>query len=362
VAVQALVEEIKAGVVDGPIVWIAQSEELCEQAIETWAYIWRAVGPEYALPIGRLWDTFEVEELATRVQLIVATPNKLLNCVAREQYQWLTETSVVVVDEAHTSVATMYTQVLEWLGRGRSRRERRPLIGLTATPFRNTNVDQTERLVNRYDKNRLDAGAFPGDPYRFLQGQGVLAQVEHELLEGADVELSPQEREEIRTRRLVPQSVGQRLGNNASRNETIVSSIASLPEDWTVLVFASSVDNARVLASLLSYRGIPSVAISGDTNKMARRHYIDEFRRGRIRVITNYGVLTQGFDAPAVRAVYVTRPTFSANLYQQMVGRGLRGPLNGGSEMVRIVNVADTFKQFGEALAFTEFEYLWSGR
>jgi superfamily II DNA or RNA helicase len=57
--------------------------------------------------------------------------------------------------------------------------------------------------------------------------------------------------------------------------------------------------------------------------------------------------------------VYVARPTYSPNLYQQMIGRGLRGPLNGGKEKCLIVNVRDNIAQYGEALAFTKFEYLW---
>ena len=71
-------------------------------------------------------------------------------------------------------------------------------------------------------------------------------------------------------------------------------------------------------------------------------------------------MLTAGFDAPAVRAVYVARPTYSPVRYQQMIGRGLRGPLNGGKERCLIVNVADNLVQYGEALAFRQFEYLWS--
>ena len=76
-------------------------------------------------------------------------------------------------------------------------------------------------------------------------------------------------------------------------------------------------------------------------------------------MLSNYAVLTEGFDAPAVRAVYVARPTYSPNLYQQMIGRGLRGPLNGGKDECLIVNVRDNLAQFGESLAFTQFEYLW---
>ena len=79
-------------------------------------------------------------------------------------------------------------------------------------------------------------------------------------------------------------------------------------------------------------------------------------------MLSNYGVFAEGFDAPAVRAVYVARPTYSPTRYQQMIGRGLRGPLNGGKEVCLIANVADNVRQFGEDFAFTQFEYLWSGQ
>ncbi|MTB89043.1 DEAD/DEAH box helicase family protein [Aeromicrobium senzhongii] len=361
VAVQALVEEIAEGRLDGPIVWIAQTNELCDQAVETWSFIWRAKGSARPLHIGRLWGTNEVEEMGTGIgiQLVVATPQKLLSVKRRSEYEWLTDNTVVVVDEAHTSVAPMYTEVLRWLGLGRSRKNRRAMIGLTATPFRNTNVAETRQLAARYDHNRLDAGAFEGDPYEHLQRMDVLAQVEQEILPGVEIELSASELADAEKFKDIPKSALVKLGTNVQRNETILRSVTSLPDDWTVLLFATSVDNARVLASLLTFRGIPAVAISSDTDMAARRHYIDEFRAGRIRVITNYNVLAQGFDAPAVRAVYVTRPTYSANLYQQMIGRGLRGPLNGGSSKVKIVNVQDNVEQYGADLAFTEFEYLW---
>ncbi len=61
-----------------------------------------------------------------------------------------------------------------------------------------------------------------------------------------------------------------------------------------------------------------------------RRDLVRRFQAQEIRVLTNYNVLSQGFDAPKVGAVYVVRPTFSLNRYQQMIGRGLRGPKNGG--------------------------------
>lgn len=76
-------------------------------------------------------------------------------------------------------------------------------------------------------------------------------------------------------------------------------------------------------------------------------------------MLCNYNVLTTGFDAPATRAVIVARPTFSPSLYQQMIGRGLRGPKNGGKDMCLLVTVRDNFVNYGEELAFHHFEYLW---
>jgi superfamily II DNA or RNA helicase len=312
------------------------------------------------MTVGRLWGSNEVPEVAEGFQLVVATPKKLDERIDDPDYEWLIDPSVVVVDEAHTSVAPSYTRVLAWLGRGRSRRGKQVLLGLTATPFRNTNVAETERLVARYDSNRLDQGAFAGDPYSELQARRVLARVDHRLLEGASVDFSAADQESMDKRRLIPPNVLNQLAADTDRNRRIVDSVASLPSDWTSLLFATSVENAMALAALLSHRGVPAVAISATTDPAARRYYIEEFKQGRIRVITNYNVLTQGFDAPAVKAVFVTRPTFSANVYQQMIGRGLRGPLNGGSEEVLIVNVEDNFQQFGENLAFLEFEHLWN--
>ena len=133
-----------------------------------------------------------------------------------------------------------------------------------------------------------------------------------------------------------------------------------MPSDWPVLVFATSVAHAKILAAKLGDKGIKAAAIDATTSPGQRRKTIDDFRSGHIRVLTNYGVLTQGFDAPATRAVVVARPAYSANVYQQMIGRGLRGPLNGGKETCLILNVQDNVANYEDRLAFTDFDYLWS--
>jgi superfamily II DNA or RNA helicase len=364
VAVQALIEAIVSGRLRGTVLWIAQSEELCEQAVQAWRQAWRVLGPPTRLRISRLWGGTNNRVVPTHGQdhVVVATFQSLGGRIALDAYAWLRDPACVVIDEAHGAVTTAYTYILEQLGL-KHNVTARPLIGLTATPFRGgDDQEETERLANRFHRVRLDHGVFSADDqYAALQDLQVLARADHTELEGTTVHLSNAELAQLEVFKVLPKDAERRLGESATRNRTIVDSIKTLDHSWPVLVFATSVDHAFLLAALLSAAGVRAQAISGQTDVGARRHYIREFREGRIRVLTNYGVLTTGFDAPSIRALYVTRPVFSRGLYQQMLGRGLRGPLNGGKERCLIVNVNDNVSQYGEQLAFRHFEHLWDG-
>lgn len=358
VAVEAIVKTIRDDNFPGPILWIAQSDELCEQAVKSWEEVWRAVGSQLPLRLNRLWASNEADEWNEGPQVVVATMQKLVDSVIKNsEYDWLKNCSALIIDEAHLSTTPAYTQILEWAGATRSS-SRCPILGLTATPFRG-GEEETRRLAFRYGNNRLDEDLLGDSPYKTLQNMGVLADVSHRLLEGVEIELTERELGELRMMKRLPETAMERIGANKDRNDLIIETVKKLPPDWSILLFAVSVDNAKTIAAMLAADGITAAAISSETAPGARRHYIEKFRKGEIKVLTNYGVLTTGFDAPAVRAIIVARPTFSPVVYQQMIGRGLRGPLNGGKSECLIINVKDNFEKYGEKLAFTEFEYLW---
>lgn len=367
VAVEALVRLARDRKLSGPILWTAQSDELCEQAVQAWSEVWRSIGPQNTLRVSRLWADNEADPFTEGLHLVVATIQKLTRLSNDLAYDWLKHTACLVIDEAHAATESSYSDLLRWQGldttvrTGSKAQDRCPLIGLTATPFRG-GEEQTERLAARFGHLRLDRDALGHDPYGELQDMEVLSLAEHEILGGVSLELSDEERERIKTLRYLPPTAGDRLGGNVDRNRSLLESIATRPNNWPILLFCVSVGHAQMMAALLSDQGIPAAAVSAETDAGARRHYIRQFREGKIRVLTNFGVLTTGFDAPKVRAVFIARPVFSAGLYQQMVGRGLRGVLNGGTSKCLIVNVEDTFQQFGEELAFKQFDHLWTRR
>ena len=364
VTVEALISAVRDDEFEGPILWTAPTAELCEQAVQTWAYVWRSIGPIRRLHISRLWEGNEAEESSDDgVQVVVATDAKMGYVIEKPEYEWLSRASCVVVDEAHGSTETGYTQIFHWLGLGREQeKDRCPLIGLTATPFKGTSEEATARLARRYGAKRLDDGVLGDDPYRHLQEMGVLAEAEQRLLTGLEIDLTDAQLAKAKELNRLPPEVEERIGEDRSRNRAILDTIVGLPEDWKILVFAASVSHAEQMAAILNLQGVRSAVISAKTNPAARRHYVREFNHGSLRVLTNYGVLAEGFDAPSVRAVVVARPTLSPNWYQQMIGRGLRGPLNGGKEKCLIVNVEDNILRFGPDLAFHQFDYLFPGR
>ena len=90
------------------------------------------------------------------------------------------------------------------------------------------------------------------------------------------------------------------------------------------LMFTPTVALAHQSAQALRDAGVPAEALDGTTPLDERRSILGRFDRGETEVLANCGVLTEGFDCPAIDCVIVGRPTRSQLLYLQMIGRGTR--------------------------------------
>jgi superfamily II DNA or RNA helicase len=85
-------------------------------------------------------------------------------------------------------------------------------------------------------------------------------------------------------------------------------------------------------------------------------------KAGDLRVLCNHSVLTTGFDAPRTDLLLIARQVKSPVSYMQMVGRGLRGPRNGGTETCTILTVLDNLGRFRERHPFHYCRSLYTRR
>lgn len=370
VAVQAVIEAITDDGFKSGILWVADRDELCEQAVEAWRQVWSNIGTDGSrLRISRMWAGQPEPQPTSDFHVVIATIQTLHTKLQNHpsKYGFLRDFDLVVFDEAHRSVAPTFTSVMSEVGLTRRQKSNEPfLIGLTATPYRGYNVEETNWLARRYGNNRLDADAFETNDsqqvIKVLQNMRVLAEADHEAIEGGKFSLDFDELMQWEKAPFwLPQSVEERIARDAERTKRIIEAYLShIKTTWSTLIFATSVEHAQTIAALLNQKGIRSRAVSGNTEPSTRRRVVEEFRSGEIKALVNYGVFREGFDAPKTRAIIVARPVYSPNLYFQMIGRGLRGVKNGGNDRCLILNVLDNIDNFQRALAFSELDWLWA--
>lgn len=215
---------------------------------------------------------------------------------------------LILYDECHHAVADDNMRVLRdlgcfddgWTG---------TLLGLTATTNRadGRGLDAVfERIVyQRGIAEMMDEGwLVPLRGYRIatsadLTGlsSGGLDFREDELAEAVDIE---------------------------DRNALVARSIQELTRDRRTVAFCVTVKHARNLTQALNRLGVPADLVHGEMKADRRAGALADFRAGRTRVLSNVGVLTEGFDDPGVSAIAMARPTRSEGLYAQCVGRGTR--------------------------------------
>jgi DNA repair protein RadD len=352
------------------ILWVAQSDELCEQAAEAFREIWvdhGGNGPRKLLHLFRYWGNRNILPDVFGDGVIIASIQKLNEAFQTAQVRGELERIAedlfaVVIDEAHHAIAQSYLAFLEFLGM-KSRRDRNavtPLLGLTATPYRGKSTEENRKLANLFSNQRLTAASLGKNPLQTLRQGGILSSVQHQFLETSSTfVLEDEEIQRFRKFDRLPESFLKRVGADQHRNALLLKTLRDLPKDWPVLFFGCSLEHAGAFTALLRRSGRNAALITGETRKATRRHMIEEFRNGHVQFLCNYGVLTTGFDAPKIRAIVIARPTTSVVLYEQMIGRGMRGPRNGGTEECLVVDLADNIQRFEGQMAYGRFEEYW---
>lgn len=215
---------------------------------------------------------------------------------------------LVIYDECHHAAADDNLRILRRLG-AFDESWSGTLLGFTATTMRGDGKgldDVFERIVYTQTLPDLITAGFlaPLRGYRIdtaadltrIAGSGQDF-AEDELAEAVDIE---------------------------DRNALVARSIQELARDRRTIAFCVTVKHARNLSHALNAIGVLAGLVHGAMASDDRRKVLAEFREGNIQVLTNVGVLTEGFDDPGVSCIAMARPTRSEGLYAQCVGRGTR--------------------------------------
>lgn len=221
---------------------------------------------------------------------------------------------LVLIDEAHripVDADTMYQTLLTSL---RTSNPDLRMIGLTATPFR-------LKGGPIYGEGQMFSGMCYNASIRELIRDGFLCPL---IAKAGQTRVNMGDLH-VRAGEFMPNEV-EALMDAAGVVESACAEIADLTKDRrATLLFCAGVEHARHVANTLREKhGLEVGTIFGDTDSDERSATIDRFKSGALRYLANVNVLTTGFDAPHIDCVVMLRPTLSAGLYAQALGRGFR--------------------------------------
>ena len=242
------------------------------------------------------------------------------------------------------------------------------LLGLTATPT------YSQEAKKGWLLKIFPQGIVHQVTPQQLMAAGILAKP---ILEQPNTNFTPDfdEREYqkwLGTHRDVPEDIITQMALNRDRNLFIASYYAANKDRFDkTIMFADRWYQCEQISEFLRKRGIKTGTVyshvDADPGSAAARNKrksdenaiaLQKFRDGKLDVLLNVRMLTEGTDVPDVKTVFLTRGTTSQILLTQMVGRALRGPKFGGTDEAYIVSFVDNWKHL---INWAEYDQLAEG-
>jgi ATP-dependent helicase IRC3 len=238
------------------------------------------------------------------------------------------EYSTIIVDEAHHASAISYKNILQYFqvlkNSPYDTNKQILLLGVTATPNRNDNkgIDTIfDDVVYKYD---------------IIDGikSGWLSRIRAIRIDtSTDISSVKELAGDFSTQELAS------VVNNPERNALILKTYQDIAPGKQALIFAADVAHTEALYEVFKHAGVKVAFVTGETDKDMRKELLEQFAKKEIHVMVNAMVLTEGYDNAGIEFVFMTRPTQSGILYQQMIGRGTR--IHPGKEHLMVVDFVD---------------------
>lgn len=350
------------------VLWLAHRHILLEQALESFkAYSYAEVAPRissfrYRIVSGAKGHS-RVSDISPRDDLLILSKDSIARNPAQLD-KWLDGQTELyfVVDEAHHSTTTSYRRVIHYI---QSKVPDVKLIGLTATPFRRE-ITNTKALSRIYPDDIVYQISL-----KELINRRILSTPYFEVcstLQDYGISLGLEALQSIQRSDQLPIEIAKQMAENAARNQLIVDTYLNNSAMYgQTIVFAINVVHAIQLSAMFNDAGIKAdyiVSSIFDTDtgtvkdQKENAQKLERYRQGELQILISVNILTEGADLPMTKSVFLTRPTVSAIVMTQMVGRALRGEKAGGTADAHIVSFVDIW---GERIAWVNPESLLDG-
>ena len=280
------------------ILFVAHRKEILEQSLTTYRHVLREAA------FGEL---FVGGHKPVRRRHVFASIQSLQQ--PGELEQWARDHfDIIVIDEFHHAEAATYRKVLEYF-------TPRELLGLTATPERADGVDVAQEFFDGRIASELRLwDALSADllvPFHYF---GIADGVD---LSGLRFTRGAYNIDQLNT---------LYTGNDARAAKVLqaLRDKVTDPSRMRALGFCVSVEHAHYMAEVFRRAGLPSLALTGASGSDERQEGLAKLRRGEIVCLFAVDLFNEGLDIPMIDTVLMLRPTQSATIFLQQLGRGLR--------------------------------------
>lgn len=285
----------------GRVLILAHVKELLEQAAEKLA----AICPEVSFGVY----SAGLKRRDRKESVIVAGIQSVYKRACE-----LEAFDLVIIDEAHMIPLEGDGMYRQFLADAKVVNRNLRIIGFTATPFRlkSGSICTPDGFLNHVCFE-VGVRELIRDGYLCpLITKAGINKADTSSLHVRAGEFVPGEAEDLMDQEhLVEAACGETIGHTRERN--------------AVLIFAAGVKHGEHIVRVLKEKhGVECGFVTGETPTKERDATLARFKRGELKYLCNVNVLTTGFDAPNIDCVVLVRPTMSAGLYYQMVGRGFR--------------------------------------
>lgn len=352
------------------VVWLANRDELLDQAFDGFREVWRHLGTR-DVKIYRLWGSGDIPKIESGTSIILVGYDKFNSL--RKKKKINLHPDLIIADEAHQVLAPTYSHTLfsmtESLEKGAI------VIGLTATPGRGIDENQNRLLANEFAHRKFGI-QIESESKRYSDDDNIYKIIDYLIMEEIIPRIEPEalytysefflsKNDEKSLNKLTgdyPEYSNEflkKMSDDNKRNVPIVERLMQLGEQKKqVLYFGTSRDQSLLVYAVLTKMGIKAIHVDAQTNKEFRRAIVQKFREGDINILCNFNIFTTGFDARNIDVVFIGRPINSPVLYNQMVGRGMRGVKMGGKEKLTLIQVMDKISSDGfEYDAYKNYSY-----